>query len=62
MIPLGKEPFEWATRNTVEVVTEDDLRRVLERLNTPRGYDRKIFPHEQTEPSQKPQAYVGFEP
>jgi tyrosyl-tRNA synthetase len=29
MMPPGKDPFQLATRNTVEVVTEDDLRQAL---------------------------------
>lgn len=37
MIPFEKDPFQLATRNTVEVVTEEDLRGVLSRT-LPRCY------------------------
>jgi tyrosyl-tRNA synthetase len=37
MMPPGKDPFQLATRNTVEVVTEDDLRRTLAK-GQPRCY------------------------
>ncbi|MDD1664795.1 MAG: tyrosine--tRNA ligase, partial [Methanomicrobiales archaeon] len=37
MIPFEKDPFQLATRNTVEVVTEEDLRGVLSRTR-PRAY------------------------
>jgi tyrosyl-tRNA synthetase len=37
MKPPGKDPFELATRNTVEVVTEEELRRTLEK-ERPRCY------------------------
>jgi tyrosyl-tRNA synthetase len=37
MTPPGKDPFQLATRNTVEVVTEEELRRTLEK-ERPRCY------------------------
>ena len=41
MIPPGMDPFQLATRNTVEVVTEEDLRRTLakERPRCYAGYE-----------------------